>query len=536
MLRPYAAALGLRQLGPRQGLRRLHVRLVECVDSQTGAQLLRGVLPRHELRAQREGIGGELAHDLTVGAWRREWVINDGDDAASAFAGALRHQLLDPVGQPRHRRGGAPHQPVPPPPPTPRGPPPPPPRGGGGGGGRPPPPNATPHAPPRGGAPGLAPPIPHTTVWVRPSRRAASAKRTRSSHWASETRGAVLQARWSIRPRNLTPSRSVARTVRLATSSLVPSLTRQTRTLVAIAAGSFLAIVLAYLLAPADRRALVAGVSWTWAMVYAIACCAVAARRHGSPDQRRAWVWIGAGCVLFLAGELVWSYYELIRRVTPPYPSLADVGFLGVYVCFLVAVTKLVGAAPRRRFDRELLIDTVLVTLTAGALAYEFLLKPLFDLAGNVPSLLTSLGWSVGGIGVLWLILVELLRHTRVPLAAAGVVTALGVLCVTNVLYAAAALRGTFRSGGVLDLGWDAGLLLLAAAAALAPAAPPTADAGARALSGNAARIPALVIGLAGIGPVAIRNALSAEPDAGSAVLIALSVWIIVLLMIHSNR
>src|SRR3989441_5070649 len=257
---------------------------------------------------------------------------------------------------------------------------------------------------------------------------------------------------------------------------------------------------------------------------------------HPSPDQRRAWVWIGAGCVLFLAGQLVWSYYELIRRVSPPYPSLADVGSLGAYLCFLGAVPKLVWAAPRRRFDHELLIDTVLVTLTAGALAYEFLLKPLFDLAGNVPSLLTSLGWSVGGIGVLWLILEELLRHPRVPLAAAGVVTALGVLCVTNVLYAVAALRGTFRSGGVLDLGWDAGLLLLAAAAAVAPAAPLSAEPGARAISGNAARIAALVIGLGGIGAVAIRNALSREPDTGSAVLIALAVVIIGLRLIYSTR
>ena len=304
----------------------------------------------------------------------------------------------------------------------------------------------------------------------------------------------------------------------------------------AIAAGSFVAIVLAYLLAPADRRALVADVSWTWAMVYAIVCCAVAARRHPSADQRRAWVWIGAGCVLFLAGQLVRIHYELILRVTPPYPSLADVGFLGVYVCFLVAVTKLVGAEPRRRFDHELLIDTVLVTLTAGALAYEFLLKPLFALAGSVPPLLASLAWSMGGIGVLWLILVELLRHTRVPLAAAGVVTALGVLCVTNVVYATAALRGTFHSGGVLDLGWDAGLLLLAAAAAVAPAAPPTVEAGARTISGNAARIAALVIGLTGIGAVAIRNALSPEPDTGSAVLIALAVVIIGLRLIHSTR
>ncbi len=316
----------------------------------------------------------------------------------------------------------------------------------------------------------------------------------------------------------------------------MPSLNRQTRALVAIAAGSFLAIVLAYVLIPAPRRALVADVSRTWAMVYAIACCAVAARRHPSPDQRRAWVWIGAGCVLFLAGQLVWTYYEVVLGATPPYPSLADVGFLGVYVCFLVAVTKLVGAEPRRRFDHELLIDTVLVTLTAGALAYEFLLKPLFALGNSVPSLLTSIAWSIGGIAVLWLILVELLRHTRVPLAAAGVVSALAVLCVTNVVYATTALRGAFRSGDVVDLGWDAGLLLLAAAAAVAPAAPPTGEAGARTISGNAARSAALVIGLAGIGAVAIKNALSPEPDVGSAVLVALAVVIIGLRLVHSTR
>ena len=316
----------------------------------------------------------------------------------------------------------------------------------------------------------------------------------------------------------------------------MPSRNRQTRALVAIAAGSFLAIVLAYLLAPAHRRALVAGVSWTWATVYAIACCAVAARRHPSSDQRRAWLWIGAGCILFLGGQLVSRSYELIRHIAPPYPSVADVGYLGVYVCFLVAVTKLVGAEPRRRFDYELLIDTVLVTLTAGALAYEFLLKPLFDVGGSVPSLLTSIAWAIGGIGVLWLILVELLRHTRVPVAAAGVVIALGVLCVTNVVYAAVALRGIFHPGGVLDLGWDAGLLLLAAAAAVAPGASQTAEAGARAISGNAARIAALVIGLGGIGAVAIKNALSSEPDTGSAVLIALAVMIIGVRLIRSTR
>jgi len=46
----------------------------------------------------------------------------------------------------------------------------------------------------------LDPPIPHTTVRRRPSRRTASAKRTRSSHCASDACGAVLH-----------PSRSIGR-------------------------------------------------------------------------------------------------------------------------------------------------------------------------------------------------------------------------------------------------------------------------------------------------------------------------------------
>src|SRR5438876_6113432 len=48
ILRPYAAALCFRQLGPRQGLRRLHVRLVECVDSQTDVEAAKALARSEE--------------------------------------------------------------------------------------------------------------------------------------------------------------------------------------------------------------------------------------------------------------------------------------------------------------------------------------------------------------------------------------------------------------------------------------------------------------------------------------------------------
>jgi two-component system NtrC family sensor kinase len=307
--------------------------------------------------------------------------------------------------------------------------------------------------------------------------------------------------------------------------------------LVAIAVASFGVIVLAYLLAPRDRwtRAYLADLSWTWASAYALVCAAIAARRHPDREQRRAWAWIGAGCLLFLGGQLVWNEAELVRRVTPPYPSLADVGFLGVYVCFLVAVVTL-GRAQPRRVDLELLLDTMLVTLTLGALAYTFLLQPLFAAGGTRAALITSAAWSIGGVAVLWLILVELVRATAIPLVTTGgVIASVSVLCVSNVIYAGGALRGSFHSGGALDLGWDAGFLLLAATAALAPSRSAAAD-GLATISGHAARVTAVVIGLAGIAAVGAAAALKPVSDPAGAVLIGSGLAIIGARIVYSLR
>src|SRR5207302_81748 len=216
-------------------------------------------------------------------------------------------------------------------------------------------------------------------------------------------------------------------------------------------------------------RTRVADESWTWTALYALICSGVAARRHTDSERRRAWAWIGAGCALFLGGQLGWNGYEL-RGLTPPYPSLADVGFLGVYVCFLVGLASLLRTARARLFDVELLLDTTLVTLTAGALACAVLLEP------------------------------------------------------------------PFRSGGALDLGWDATFLLLAGAAALAPGRAAAVDGTAPVISDHVARVTAIVIGLAGIAAVAVAQTLSPEPDAGAAVLIGVAVAIIGVRFTHSLR
>ena len=316
-------------------------------------------------------------------------------------------------------------------------------------------------------------------------------------------------------------------------------LSRPGRVLVSIALVSLVAMVVLYAFPSVDRRTvhIVADISWTWSAAFATYCCFAATRRMSAAEQRRAWRWIGAGCASFLAGQLVWTYYDLWRGAAPRYPSLADVGFLGIYACLLVGVLTLVRGQPTRRADPELILDTVLVSFTAGALVYEYLLEPLISGRAATAGLLTSLGWSIGAVAVLWMILIQMLRRPVSPAATAtlllpGVI----VFAVGNLIYAVAALGGTSQAGRPLDLTWDAGLLLIAAAAAVAPdytyhllrsssPAPGPSTSG---------RVVTLAISLAGMTAVAIIGLVHPGPEPDVAILLGIGMAIVAARVLYS--
>src|SRR5689334_18318137 len=315
---------------------------------------------------------------------------------------------------------------------------------------------------------------------------------------------------------------------------------RPARVLVSIAVVSLVAMILVYAFPPSDRRVflLVTDLSWSFAAAFAAFACYSSALRVTTSEQRRTWRWIGAGCASFFAGQLVWTWYDLSRGAPPPYPSLADVGFLGIYVCLIVGVVTLVRGQPLRRADPELALDTVLVTFTVGALAYDYLLEPLLTTEMSTTALLTSIGWSIGAVAVLWMILIALLRRPMFPAATSTLVLpGVVALAIGNQVYAVVALRGSYRAGGWLDLTWDAGLLLIAAAAALAPEygthlqrrRATTAEG-----SNAAARVAALVVGLAGMTGMAVVAVRREVPDADDAVIIGIGMAIIAARVLYS--
>ncbi|HUL03651.1 MAG TPA: ATP-binding protein [Gemmatimonadales bacterium] len=280
---------------------------------------------------------------------------------------------------------------------------------------------------------------------------------------------------------------------------------------VALVAGSVLA----------RRAPVVAAVCWTLLAVVAVLSAAWAARRT-SGAERRGWQWIAAGCAAHLAGRLVWDYYELGARVPPPFPSLADPGYLALYPCFAVGLQSLLPARLPGRQQPTVILDATLVTFTAAALTYELLLAPLLDIGGARLPLATSIAWAAIGVVVLWALSLQLVRQRSLVLGTAGLaITGLLVLCVINATYAPIALRGTYVPGGWLDIGWQVGLALLVVAAALAGA-----DTQVGGLASDTPRAIAVVVAIAGIMALALWSVLRDRSES-AAVWVALGIAII---------
>jgi two-component system cell cycle response regulator len=180
--------------------------------------------------------------------------------------------------------------------------------------------------------------------------------------------------------------------------------------------------------------------------------------------QRTAWLLLGVGLACWSAGD-VWFTIFYTHDPNPPVPSIADIGYLGVYPFAYVAIVLLmrertghagvgawldgiVGALAVAALAAAVVVDAVQGTLGGDPLANATnLAYPLADallLALLVAGLAVS-GWRPGRM---WLLL------------AAG----LAVFAAWDGAYLWAIATGAYRES-VFDVGWPLGFLLIAMAA-----------------------------------------------------------------------
>jgi diguanylate cyclase len=255
------------------------------------------------------------------------------------------------------------------------------------------------------------------------------------------------------------------------------------RSAVAVALGTVFACVISLAVLPAQAASNVSDVVQGVAALAAGIGAGWHVRRCTDRRTRAAWILIASACSAWAAGEAYWCWHTL-RADVVPFPSLADVGFLSFAA--LMAVGLLVHPARGGRIAfLQRLFDGLLAAGAVGLVSWLTTLSAVAGADAGATGLERLLLLAYPSSDVLLVVFTVLLltraggNRTALHLVGAGVL-ALGV---SDSSFAYLGALGVY-DGGLIDLGWIGGFLLIALAGVTREPAAQTARASGRLTDG----------------------------------------------------
>ncbi|MGB8984721.1 MAG: EAL domain-containing protein [Anaerolineales bacterium] len=191
----------------------------------------------------------------------------------------------------------------------------------------------------------------------------------------------------------------------------------------------------------------------------------VAAKRsaHQSRQLAIAWGMIALSVLAFAVGDIAWAILEL-RSQELPFPSIADGFHLAYYVFLLTGVLLLPDRSTSRGEQITRVLDVTIVMAAAILGFWNFLLGPLVASNAGSPLLEQAilLAYPVADLVLIWALLSIIYNPPDVQdqVPAFLLAGSIAVTIVSDCIYTYQSLLGTYASGGLLDIGWRATMLL----------------------------------------------------------------------------
>ncbi len=182
-------------------------------------------------------------------------------------------------------------------------------------------------------------------------------------------------------------------------------------------------------------------------------------------QNRAGWTLVALGIALYAAGG-IWTGFVLGGDANAPYPSIADGLSLACYPCVYLGLVLL--ARPRvRAFQLSLWLDGATAALGASALLSAFVIERVMSAtSGRFTVVATTLAYPVCDIVLLCLIAtVASLCSWRLTPVWWAIIAGIAIFTAVDLVFAVQQSSGAYQEGTPLDIGWPAGVALLAGAA-----------------------------------------------------------------------
>lgn len=166
----------------------------------------------------------------------------------------------------------------------------------------------------------------------------------------------------------------------------------------------------------------------------------------------------------FGLGQLVWGSLETFTGKTPPFPSIADAiwtpSLLAILPGILLLSSERASAVARLR----VLLDSLTTLMALFTFSWYYILGP--TLLNNRESFLTRVASAFYPTFDLLLVFSALLLsllpgNVALRLTTLKLSWALMIVIVTDTCFSYLSLQGTYQTGGILDVGWPLGWMLV---------------------------------------------------------------------------
>lgn len=179
-----------------------------------------------------------------------------------------------------------------------------------------------------------------------------------------------------------------------------------------------------------------------------------------------AWAFLTLAVVTSVVGTIIWAF--LVMSNQNPSNSLGDLLYLTFFPIFLIGILILPSSYKTNRQKFKRYFDIIIILFSISMAFWIILIVPAFQhYNGDFTSLIFKLMYIFGGF-LLVLAMLDLLFNRIYPDMYAPFLILLGgilVLTVTECVYVYQTIHGTYIPGGITDLGWIIGYLIIGIAA-----------------------------------------------------------------------
>ena len=183
----------------------------------------------------------------------------------------------------------------------------------------------------------------------------------------------------------------------------------------------------------------------------------------GTP-QRWVPLLLGLGILSYIVGQALWTYNEDIAHFAVLFPTWADAGYLGSYPFVLLALLLLPSRPLSADTRSRILLDSLMIMVGATTFSWYFILGPTILQGAN-----TVLGQVIGTayplvtlVLIFCLLLLVLHSHDH-AIRPVALILGLAFLIIVSMdsIYDYQELHNMYATGGLLDVGWPLGYMLV---------------------------------------------------------------------------